>query len=525
MKKIYLTLLVLIIAMMAMAYLYFSRLTAQNMTDNGSLNAAVFNSGLVFCMQDDKNVLELLKGQNYFQRVIGTENARQLALLKSEIIANPAINRLIVGNAIYISFSAGSNQSNNYLISTQLNTAEGKINLLNTLKANKIQTEGTATEFKLTLQDSTIYYGGIKNDLVVISNNKQHAVQALNAHLDKNTEEFAAYMKSGDKYSKNSLANLYINFRILPDLLKAFSPDKLPGHIEILKKNNSFAALNYNFSKERLFFNGNSRINDRTNYLSLFISLKPQKIIIDNILPANTANFTVFIISDYNAWRKNLATWFSSTKQDNKVKRIINSTNQKYHLDIDEIIPKYFKSQLITFQLKSGEKLGAIQLSNGDKLDQLLLDISENYNEDIKLLKEPDLLYAYFGEPVSKFNKPYYTIIDNYMVFANSAGAIQSFLNSYRKNELLINTSDYANLYNQISKDASVMFYGNRKNVIDLARNTMYNADYRYLSSEDGLAPFSALIYQLSGDGANFQTTLVIDAKSTLKTDSTMVIK
>jgi len=111
------------------------------------------------------------------------------------------------------------------------------------------------------------------------------------------------------------------------------------------------------------------------------------------------------------------------------------------------------------------------------------------------------------------------------MVFANSAGAIQSFLNSYRKNELLINTSDYANLYNQISKDASVMFYGNRKNVMDLARNMMYNADYRYLSAEDGLAPFSSLIYQLSGDGANFQTTLVIDAKSASKTDSTMVIR
>jgi len=525
MKKIYLTLFVLIIAMMAMAYLYFSRLTAQNMTDNGSLNAAVFNSGLVFCMQDDKNVLELLKGQDYFQRVIGSENARQLALLKSEIISNPAINKLIAGNAIYISFSAGSNQSNNYLISTQLNNGEGKINLLNTLKANKIQIDGTATEFKLTLQDSTIYYGGVKNDLVVISNDKQHAFQALNARLDKNTTEFAAYMKSGDKYSKNSLANLYINFRIFPDLLKAFSPDKLPAPIEILKKNNSFASLSYNFSKERLFFNGNSRINDQTNYLSLFTGLKPQKIIIDNILPANTANFAVFTISDYNAWRKNLAAWFTSTQQDSKVKRIINSTNQKYHLDIDAIFPKYFKSQLITFQLKSGEKFGAIQLSNGDKLDQLLLDISETYSEDIKLLKESDLLYAYFGEPVNKFNKPYYTIIDNYMVFANSSGAIQSFLNSYRKNELLINTLDYANLYNQISKDASIMFYGNRKNALDMARNTMYSPDYRHLTAKDGLAPFSSLVYQLSGDGASFQTTLVIDAKSAVKTDSTMVVR
>lgn len=525
MKKIYLTLFVLIIAMMAMAYLYFTRLTAQNMTDNGSLNAAVFNSGLVFCMQDDKNVVELLSGQDYFQRVIGSAHTRQLTLLKNDIIANPTINKIFAGKNIYISFSAGLNKSNNYLISTQLNTDEGKLNLLNLLKANKIQTEGIATEFKLILRDSIIYYGGIKNNLVVISNDKQYASKALNASPDKNSAEFAAYIKSGDKVSKNSLANLYINFNIFPELFSAFSPGKHPDHIDILRKNNSFASLSYNFSKERLFFNGNSRINDKTNYLNLFSSLKPQKITIDNLLPDNTANFTIFSISGYQEWSKTLEAWFIATKQYDKVQKVIASTNQKYHLDVGLIFPKYFKSQLITFQLKSGEKIGAIQLSNGDKLDQLLLDISENYSEDIKLLKEPDLLYAYFGEPFRKFNKPYYTIIDNYMVFSNSSGAVLSFLHHYRKNELLINTADYANLYNQISKDANVMYYGNLKNSLAFARNTMYNADYSYLISRDGLAPFSSVIYQLSGDGGNFQTNLIVNGKAAVKIDSTMVIR
>ena len=42
--------------------------------------------------------------------------------------------------------------------------------------------------------------------------------------------------------------------------------------------------------------------------------------------------------------------------------------------------PQYFNNEMMTFQIKSTETFGAINLSNGDKLRQLLLDVSSEYN-------------------------------------------------------------------------------------------------------------------------------------------------
>ncbi|WP_449436981.1 hypothetical protein [Pedobacter steynii] len=147
---------------------------------------------------------------------------------------------------------------------------------------------------------------------------------------------------------------------------------------------------------------------------------------------------------------KKLQNWFTAKKESNRTSSILKNVSQKYHIDANQIFPKYFKDQLITFQLSTTEKIGAINLSNGEKVDQLLLDLSTDYGDGIKLLKEDDLLYVYFGEPFKKFKRPYYIIIDNYMVFANNASTIQSFLNNYKNNRLFINKESYANSVNQL---------------------------------------------------------------------------
>src|SRR5690606_29106601 len=123
-----------------------------------------------------------------------------------------------------------------------------------------------------------------------------------------------------------------------------------------------------------------------------------------------------------------------------------------------ETFPRYFKDQLITFQLNTSEKIGALNLSNGDKLTQLLLDLSDSYDEQIKVLKEPDLLYAYFGQPFEGFKKPFYVILDNYMIFANNASTISSFLNSYANNKLLINKPNYISANNQLPGNSNIVF-------------------------------------------------------------------
>lgn len=511
MRKIYFTLIVLLAAMIAMAYVYFAKLNKENSYNEISLYAATANSGLVFSLQNDKSVFEILKGQDLFEKLTGQAKFDQLSQLKTKLISLPAVNNLISGSNIFISFSAGKNKETDYLISTQFNQSQEKPQLLEALKASGIKLTEDQGLVKMALNDSISFYLGLQTNLILLSNSARPVQTALNSLKEKKSQDFVNYIKSHHNHSKNSLGNLFIDFARLPAFLKAILPGTLNGNLDVFAKTQAFASLNYNFSKERLFFNGNTKVNDPKNYLNLFTSQVVQKNTIDNLLPENTANFRLYAIPDYKSWHKSLNNWFTLHKEDKKVKKIIQDTDKEYRLNPDEIFPKYFKDQLITFQLKTGENLAAINLSNGDQVKQLLLDISQDYNEDIKALKKADLLYSYFGEPFKKFSKPYYLIADNYMVFSNQPSSLQDFLTAYRNNKLLISTPDYINLYSQISNNANITYYVNHKNADDLIRKAIYRPYYNYFNAENGLQKFSSFIYQLSADQGAFQTTLLIN--------------
>jgi hypothetical protein len=521
MKKIYITLIVLVIAMIGMAYLYFSRLNLETSDHEMSLHAATANSGLVFSIENDKSIWEILKGQDLFEKLIGTDKFNQLRVLKEKLVTNQAVNMLVAHRDIFISFSAAKDKHLNYLISTQLNHEHDQRELLDAFKANGIKISTEAKVSTLKFNDSVTFYIAVKKNMILLSNAAAPVEMALNVASDKSTTEFTSFINSSSKRSKNSVGNLYIDFNRIPELAKALLPGKLNGGLAILANQNAFAALNYNFSKERLFFNGSSKLNNQQSYLALFSNLKSQKNTIDNLLPAQTANFRLYSITGYKTWLTNLKKWFSNHKEDAAVKNIIANTTKTYRLNPDEIFPEYFKNQLILFQLNQGENLAAINLSNGDKVKQLMLDISEDYDQDIKKLKVPGLLYCYFGEPLKSFPSPYYTVIDNYMVISNYPSALQQFLRKYRNNELLVNDLDYINQYSQLSNSASVTFYVNRKNSAELSRNTFYLPYYKHSIAGAGLAAFSSFIFQLTGDQGNFQTNLLINTPPETKIETT----
>lgn len=521
MKKIYFTLIILLLAMLGMAYLYFSRLNRESTYNEISLYAATENSGLVFCIHNDRSVFEILKGQDLLQRLIGETKFNQLSVLKDKIISNSAVNQLISNRDIYISFSAGKSKEIDYLICSQLNDELDKPKFTDALQSAGIKISQADGLMKLSLNDSTDFYLGIEKNLVVLSAAAAPVKAAMAVNPPKDTKAFISYIKLNNKLSKNSVGNLFVDFNKIPAMIRSVLPGSLNGSLALFGHLNSFAALNYNFSKEKLFFNGTTKLNDTGNYLSLFSATPSQKNTIDNLLPENTAGYRLYAITDYLSWRKSLIQWFTLHKEGTSVNRTIKNMNQTYRLNPEEIFPPYFKDQLITFQLSSGEHLGAVNLSNGDKVKQLLIDISDDYNEDIKRFKVSGLLYAYFGEPFKKFSTPYYTIIDNYLVFANQPSTVSSFLSAYRNNRLLINTADYTNLYAQISNSSSVTFYLSQRNSKDLVRKNVYPSYYSHFIADKGLGKFTSLIYQLNSDKGIFQTNLLINTARENISDTT----
>jgi len=139
------------------------------------------------------------------------------------------------------------------------------------------------------------------------------------------------------------------------------------------------------------------------------------------------------------------------------------------------------------------------------------LDVSADYNDEIKIFKSSDILYNFFGEPFKKFGRPYYTIIDNNLVFANNASTVQAFLTSYKNNRLLIQTPKYINALNQISTSSNIGYYISTNNSSDIFRNNILLPFYKHLRADSGLKNFDTFYYQMSADKNKFITNMLLN--------------
>lgn len=511
MRRIIITMGILLIAMIAMAYLYFSNLNKRSEANDLSLNVISANAGLIFCFDHDKRFYEILSGQDLFQRVLGETKSYQLASIRKQILEKPELTELLGQQKIYIGLLPGKNNQIDYLICTQLKQSINLQQFLANHLPKDIKTTQLKDVVKLRFSDSTVVYMGIEDKLVVLSDASEQ-IQKIIGTAQHKASNFANYIKENIGLTKNSLASVYLNFEVLPSLLKNTLNSSMSGELSVFNQKGTYATLNYNFSSEKLLFNGTTKLGNGVNYYTLFDHMPDQKIVINNLLPKTTANYTIYAVSDYKNWFIDLSKWLGKQRGNERILKNEEMISKKYGLDLKQIFPVYFKNQFVTFQLASGEKFGGITLSNGDKVGQLLLDLSAEYAPDIRIFRESGIPYTYFGEPFKKFDIPYYTIIDNYLVMSNNASSIQVFLNSYRNNSLLINDKDYQYFNDQLSA-ATISFYINNKNSNTIFGRNLKMPFFKYYRANNGLGKFEAFSYQLSGDKGKFLSNILMAKK------------
>ncbi|MET4082891.1 hypothetical protein ABIB40_002855 [Pedobacter sp. UYP30] len=510
MKKIGIIIIVLALSVFYLAYVYFSRLDTENNAKDFALQTASTNAAMVFAFQNDKSFYDIMSGQTLFQQVLGADKMNHLNALTNKIRADGTLRKLLQDETMYVSLLPDSNKTINFLYTLQVTDKKNLKALANYLKI-KPNPDGAAQHTVLKLNDSASVFVNIKDNVITASTSAQLVAQA---NKNRKANEFTAYIKHANTMNKNVLAQLYLNFNNAPSLLKNMIAGRLNGELSVLNNQRIYAILNYNYSKEHILFNGNTDVMEAENYLNLFSNVSPQTIAIANILPENTANYTVYATDSYAKWLPKLQKLQQKTKQKDQVDKMIADVNKKYHTDLPKIFNTFIGNQFITFQLSTSEKLAAFSLSNGDKLDQLLLEASSDYNPDIRVFKTAGIISGFFGAPFNNFSRPYFTVVDNYLVVANNASTVQSFLNSYKQNRLLSKTPKYLAALNQLTNTCNISYYINPENSKNIFRHNVLLPFYRHLRADSGLRSFDTFYYQMSADKDRFITNLLLNKYS-----------
>ncbi|MDF2433334.1 MAG: hypothetical protein JWP44_2965 [Mucilaginibacter sp.] len=529
MKKQIVITLILIIITAFVTVVYFKNLNAPGMRTSQVMHAIPDNASLIFEFNNDKSFYDIFSGNKLFASIAGQQKLDELDILRRQLMENPILDKYFAEQNIYV--SVHPSKTNNIELLLTVSSANGfELSILDQL--SKTHNSGMViTPLRLQgKQGYNIYVNALKKRFYVINKESNIFLGSFSKELIeqcsvyKSPDNKPAYALLSEKQNANSLANLYINYSELSPLFDQLFKNKNTDIVKTLKLLPGLAVLALNYRSDALMFNGSTNIlrNAGSQYLNLFTGQQPVINHLKDIFPSTMAYSTSFAVSDPLKFVADLSEWQNTTGLKGEKNALLSKIKTETGISLRTEFNNLLGNEFAVITTRYFEKFAVVTVSDGSKLKLLLSAISTMTNENTGQLNYDKLPFFLLGDAFSVFKRPYFIIIDNYLVFANSAGELLSYNDIYVNRKFLSKNSQYNQFDNLLAEKSNVAFLFNFKNLEPVLERDMYPGVYNEVKNKTpGWKNFYAASVQFTALDKNFNTNFCIR----LNTDTINVTK
>lgn len=421
--------------------------------------------------------------------------------------ANTTINKLLTSNPLYLAYcSLGGN--NYWLLSTCITSGINRSDIMDVAQEH---TKDSYTEEKTTYNQTSIltlhtnkknscsYSVSIHKNVLIASNSKLLVEKAI-GQIDEgisltSNPQFADILKIS---GKGMVANLFLNYKNLPAIIKSSVDEKHTGSIRTFADLALWTEFDFRFSDNNLIVSGLSNFADSSNsFLRILASQKPVDQTLPNILPAGTGAFIWLGVSNQEKYLDDYREYLDRKHEVFKYTQTLNSWKGKLGISPEEIFSKIGADQFVIAHIPSANAEEsdswclAENTSSPSATRDMLLKLTETYNKncptseknwktsvaidrekkvDIYRFPAMGLHNAVWGSLFPPEIDKYYCFVDNNIVFSNSENALVAFMKSSVRNNTLGNDVNFTKFNSEISKKGNFCFYSNPARAASLIR-------------------------------------------------------
>ncbi|MCK4288938.1 MAG: hypothetical protein KAW86_07020, partial [Bacteroidales bacterium] len=144
----------------------------------------------------------------------------------------------------------------------------------------------------------------------------------------------------------------------------------------------------------------------------------------------------------------------------------------------------------------------------------------------IKNINIPSIIPMFFGSIFKNIEKNYYTVIENYVVFANNPSSLKKFTNTFLSGKTLDLNENYKEFSDNISESSNIYLFYNIRNSIEVLK-TFANENLSSIISHNAniIKNFQSFALQLSFINRMFYTNLYIKYNPSYKEENISVWK
>ena len=515
MKKIIITVSILILCVGAVTWFYFKNISASEQGAEKVFQIIPADASLIFEFKNDVSFYDVFKEFSLFRDVLGNKNLDHLNALKNTFVDDASLNSNLAESNFFFSLHPGESGNAEILVVAPIekNQADEKLtSLLEQLSAKyKMEKEQVQKDvlYMLSFNNESKFYFSFYHNAIIGSFDENIVKKVLENHDKKEVPKLNITELSNSR-NRNAIAKLYISYPNLHQLLSNFSRKKNPDETAGLKLFPALSQLNINYQSNAFMFSGTSEIDDRREtYASLFLEQQPGKNTLANIIPYDAANYLFFYVSDQRQFSESLKRLLKSRKELDKREQQLDNITKKHSINIEKEFPLVLGNEFGTIQLASWEKLGLIKSKNISRLSFLLSAVSPDAGGNIRRFDDSNLLYYYLGDPFKAFRRPYFAIIENHVVVANTTNALRRFLKNYEGQDFLSRTEKSIMFQQYLSNQGNIFYFIHNSNAKSLIRSYLGPNTYKNYRSDDfDWKNMYGLSVQFSADKDRFFTNL-----------------
>jgi antitoxin component YwqK of YwqJK toxin-antitoxin module len=380
---------------------------------------------------------------------------------------------------------------------------------------------------------NSIIYLSILDNLLVGTFTGSLMERAIDGKNQKYWENNAQYLKMAGELSSKKLFKFYFNYKKLPAFASVYS-EGMDEYTASMAKALSFSAFDVNLEDNRLIFNGFSALDSMPSYFTALNAVKPGQMMAQEIISDQTALYLSIGFKNFNIFFRSLTDQFASGNAEDMedyagnvklVEKLLGINVQKDFFDwIGEEIA--FVKLRPKDQSRMEDVVVAIHANNIDKakegLDRITkhikrrtpvkFEIEDYKNHQIYMLVEKGLFKLFFGKLFKKLEKPYFTYIEDYVVFSNSLDALKQIVDDYLKGHTLSHKKEFMDFMAEFDSRSNVTLFIQMPKLYDNL-NAFSTADTKktLVDNKDLIMGFNRIGFQLVSENDMFKTKIITD--------------
>ena len=458
--------------------------------------------------------------------------SRQVEMLDSVIRVNKKLLSLVGERDLLISMHKTTARDWDALFILDMQ----KISKLNLLK-DQIEIILRMTDFVITYRSHSgtdiiemrdpktrdILYAAFVDNHFVASYTSRLLEAAIDARKSPKIGLDGSFIEAEKSVAGKGLCRIFINYANLPEFMSLYL-GKRNEYIDLFSSSMDYAGLWFNAGKDKIEMKGNMFKKDIADpYVTALLNSGKHQMKAHEITSARTAFYTHIGVKNVQTFLKelehtlstqNAALFASYAESKAKIEKL-------FDISLDEHFLSWMSGEFALSQLEPGLlgrepelvlAVGANDIGEARRQMEFLekkvksrvpvrIKTVDYKGFEVNYIEMKGFFRLFFGRIFDKFDKPYYTYIDDYVVFSNQASSLLSFIEDYQQKNLLNEKEDFKDIYASFSKNSTLFLYVNTPksfSQLEGLLNAASGADLR--SDKDILYSFPHWTMQVVGD-------------------------